>query len=480
MTKMRAKLTLCLSVILLSFSIISSANPGADKSGGYQLTFKINGGLKDSLCYLANYYGEKHYLKDSAYASPTGTVVFKGAESLPGGIYLFVFPNKTYFELLIDKEQHFTMEATKENVIATMKTTGTKDNEDFYKYLQFIQEKSLEVEPLKTQRKNLADSKQSTETIDARIKKIDADVKEYKNNYINTHPGNILSAILKASKEPEIPEAPLLANGQKDSTFAYKYYKAHYFDYIDLSDERILRSPIYFSKVSSYLKNMVIQMPDSLIKECDTLIAKASGSKETYKYMVWYTTNTYETSNIMGLDEVFVHLVKKYYATKESAYWLDEATLFKIQDKARILEPILIGRKVKNLTLNDSNHVARSIYEIQAPYTVLLFWDPDCGHCKKTVPLVKNVYDKYHPKGVEVYAVCTEVEMDKWRAFIREHNLNWINVANPELNNNFRQDFDIQTTPQIFLLDKDKKIIAKKIDAETLEKILEREFNKKQ
>lgn len=208
------------------------------------------------------------------------------------------------------------------------------------------------------------------------------------------------------------------------------------------------------------------------------LVQKAKENKETFKYMIWYTTNTYETSNIMGMDKVFVFLVNKYY-TKETAYWVDDATLYKIRNRAAILEPILLGSKVKNLILTDSNQVVRPLYDVQAEYTVLLFWDPDCGHCKKTVPLVKTVYDKMKSQGVKVYAVCTEVEMDKWKAFIREHNLNWVNVGDPKLQNNFRQDFDIQTTPQIFLLDKDKRILAKKIDPETLEKIIEREISKK-
>lgn len=469
---------LLLSTLFLDNNCVNAqSGTSGSKDSGYELSFKIEG-LHDSLCYLANYYGEKQYIKDSAYASPAGNVVFKGTEKLPGGIYLFVFPNKTYFEFLVDKEQHFSMEAVKENVISTMKTSRTKDNEEFYNYLRFIQEKSLQIEPLRAARKKLNDHTQEADSVDRDIKKIDESVKKYKDEYISAHPNSFLTVILRASKEIVIPEAPLLPNGQKDSTFAYLYYKAHYFDNIDLSDERLLRTPIYHNKVSSYLKNMVLQMPDSLIKECDYLIGLTKGNKETYKYMVWYTTNTYETSNIMGLDEVFVYLVKKYY-TRESAYWVDEATLYKINNRAQILEPILIGKTAKNLVLTDSNNVARALYDVKSKYTVLLFWDPDCGHCKKAVPVVKTVYDKYHAKGLEVFAVCTEVEINKWKAFIREHNLNWINVANPELNNNFRQEFDIQTTPQIFLLDKDKKIIAKKIDAETLEKILERQIDKK-
>jgi thiol-disulfide isomerase/thioredoxin len=128
------------------------------------------------------------------------------------------------------------------------------------------------------------------------------------------------------------------------------------------------------------------------------------------------------------------------------------------------------------LILADSTDNYQSLYAVNSPYTILYFWDPDCGHCKKATPKVKAFYDKVKTKGVQVYAACTEVEMDKWRKYIRENNLDWINVADPKLQNNFRHEFDVTTTPQIFILDKDKKIMAKKIDEDTMEKILSKEL----
>ncbi len=466
---------LIISTILFC-SLVASSSKAAVVTG-YDLRFKIEG-LKDSLCFLANYYGDKQYLKDSIYADANGNVAFKGKESLPGGIYLFVFPNKTYFELLIDKEQHFSMEANMTDIISSMKVKGSNDNTMFYQYLNFIQSKSKEVEPLKSERIKISDQKLSTDSIDAKIKAIDDAVSNYKINLSQANPGNILAAIFRASQDPKIPEIPILPNGVKDSTFAYRYYKQHYFDSFDFADERVLRSPVYNNKLSYYVKNLVIQIPDSLIPEMDTLIAKASKNKETYKYMIWYLTNSYETSNIMGMDEVFVHLVKNNY-TKEKAYWVDDATLYKIQDRANVLEPILLGKKAKNLVLADTSGNYQSMYALTGPYTILYFWDPDCGHCKKATPKVHAYYEKVKSKGVKVYAINSAVEEQKWKDYIKENKLDWTNVADLKTQNNFRHEFDISTTPQIFLLDKDKKILAKKIDEDTLEKILDKELEKK-
>lgn len=463
-----------LLLAILSMQCLRPNNINAQQ-GGYDFKFKV--GIPDSLCYLAHYFGEKQYLQDSAKADKKGFVEFKGKEKLPGGIYLFVFPNKTYFEFLVDKEQVFSMECEPNNVISTIKINGSQDNVNFYDYLNFIQGKSKEIESLKADRTAKVAAKENTDEIDAKMRLVDKAVMDYKSNFIKVHPADFLSKVFLASQEIEIPEAPLLANGKKDSTFGYYYYKKHYFDNFDLADDRLLRTPIYHSKISSYIKNMVLQIPDSIIKEADILIEKASSNKETFKYLVWYFTNTYETSNIMGMDAVFVSLAKKYY-TKEKAYWVDDATLYKIQDRANQLEPILLDKKVRNLVLEDTAGVFHSLYNINAKYTILFFFDPDCGHCKKSTPILKALYDKVKNKGVEVFAICTEVEKDKWKKYIQEYKVEWINVGDPDLHNNFRHEFDIATTPQIFLLDKDKKIIAKKIDVETLETIVDKELEK--
>ncbi len=461
-------------LVIICFSFFTFQAKSAAPATGYEMKFKING-LKDTLCYLANYYGEKQYLKDSVRADKNGLLVFKGKEALPGGIYLFVFPNKTYFELLVDKQQFFSMECDQAEVISSMTIKGSEDNDLFYAYLRFIQDRSKEVEGYKSQRQVKSEAKESTDELDKKIKGVDQSVIDYKMKFIIDHPGSFLATIFKSSEDPIIPEAPKLASSGIDSTFALRYYRAHYFDSMDLSDERLLRTPVYHNKVSYYMKNLVLQMPDSVIPEAEMLIDKAAINKETFKYMVWYMTNTYETSNIMGMDAVFVALVKKYY-TKEKAYWVDDATLYKIQDRAQVLEPILLGKTVKNLILADSMGVYKALHDVKAKFTILYFWDPDCGHCKKATPKVKAYYDKVKSKGVEVYAVCTEVEMEKWKNYIQENNLNWINVADPKLQNNFRNEFDVKTTPQIFILDKDKKILAKKIDEDTLEKILDKEL----
>ena len=445
-----------------AFIALLCCNSVCTKRRIQHLVLKVEG-LSNVECYLANYYGNKQYLKDTAQVNANGEFTFEDEEALGGGIYLVVMPGQKYFEIVIDDDQHFHLECDTLDYIKSMKVTGSNDNQLFYGYLNYVSGKQVEV---KVHSDKLLQN-ENDKKAKAAMEKIDEEVKAYKKNFMQTNASSFVSTIFKASQDPEIPEAPILENGKKDSTFAFRYYRDHFWDNIDCQDDRLLRTPIWHTKMEQYITKLTVQIPDSINAAADYLVSKVSGNDELFKYTVWWITNHYETSKIMGMDAVFVHMAENYY-TKEKAFWVDETTLYKISDRAKVLKPILLGKKCPNIVLTDSNGVYHSLHTLPKEYTIVYFWDPDCSHCKTVTPVLKEVYNKINA-DVEVFAVCVEIEIDKWKKYVNENELTWINVADPELRNNFRHDFDISSTPQIFILDKDKKIIAKRLDVEQVE-----------
>ena len=458
---------------VLSFTLLLALGINAKAAKNvYAIKVRVSG-IKDTVCYLANYYGDKQYIQDTGKVDSKGNFMFTGKNKLAGGIYLVVLPSKKFFEIIItDKEQVFSIETDTTDLVKNLVVKGSNENILFYNYLHFIAQKQKDDESARKLLSTAKNSKDSSETQN-KLDAIREEVKNKKLNFMKENAGSFVAKVFKASEDIAIPEAPKLSNGRTDSTFAFRYYKSHYFDNIDFSDDRLLRTPIFASKMKYYLDNLTPQTPDSLNASCDYIIEKARANKEIFKYVVYYTTYTYETSKIMGMETVFVHLVEKYYMTNQ-AYWMDTTQLKKISERAMTLKPLLIGKRTWNLTLEDTNGVFHPLYDLKSKYTILFFWDPDCGHCQIALPKLVTTYNKYHSMGVEVYAACTETEVSKWKKVIKEKNLKWINVADPNLHNNFRHDYDITTTPQIYLLDENKVIKARRIDVEQLDDILQK------
>lgn len=457
----------------------------------YSYKFKING-LKDTVCYMGFHFGEKKYVRDTARVNSKGEVEFKGKDTIKAGMYLFVLPNKRWFEFVVN-EPTFSIETDTTDFINKMKIKGSKENTLWIDYLKFMQVEQVMLEDMKMKKAAITDkSSKEYKDIEAMEKAENDKIDAFRNKIIKDNPTSMVTMLFKAMKEIEIPEAPRKQDGSIDSSFSYRYYRAHYFDNIDLTDDRILRTPIFESKLMYFLEKVIPQNPDTIMAEVDKLVAKVKPSPDMFKFAVHTITYNYERSQIMCMDAVFVHMVETYYKPG-LCDWVDQKTLEKMIERADKLRPVLCNKQVKNIILPDTNMVWHSLYDLKGEVTILYFWDANCSHCKKSTPVLKELYETFlKPKGIEVFAVEGELETDDWKKYLHDNKLPWINVSdNPEINQhpekyilemgvtdlnslNFRHNFDLVSYPVIFVLDKDKRIIGKKLGVEQLKDFIER------
>lgn len=453
--------------LLFSISLILSSALFAQE--GYQLNFKITG-VPDGEIYLANYYGSGQYYKDTAY-STDGTFSFVGETPLKEGMYSIIKDNGRVFDFMVDG-QNFSMSTDTAAPLKNMVIENSPENALFYEYMNYLSTQQSIMKDLKAQ-KAATEKKKEIEKIDESIKDLDKTVSDYRKSFFKKHANSFTSKFLQAMEFPEIPETPKLKNGKPDSLFPYRYTKEHLFDHIDFNDERFINSPAYHEKMAYYISKLTPQIPDSINAAADLLLKKAT-HPEIFRYTLSYITTTYEKSEYIGMDAVFVHMARNYYLNGK-ADWISEQQLKKIKERADALEPLLIGKKAPNIIVKDTaqkNYL--QLYDVQAKYTIVYIWSPECGHCKKSTPVLKKLYDKYKSEGLKVFAVGNDFENDKWIEFIKKNKLDFINGSDGgEFTSNFRHTYDVYSTPQTYLLDKDKKIIIKKVEIEELDKFLD-------
>lgn len=452
--------------------LIASANTFA---GGFTYKLTVRG-LENTEVILANYYGDKQYVKDTFQFDKKGTLTLKADTSLPGGIYMLVFPalGNKYFEFIVG-EPAITIETDTSDLVGHLKVLTSKENSLFYDDLKFIGEMRKQLDSVNVLYKATNDPKLK-EIYMARLKDIDAAVKVKRNSITDLNPESFYGKFLKAMKEIDVPDFPRDEKGAiKDSSWQWRYYKAHYWDNYDMRDDRILRSPIFHNKLKTFMTQTTVQQPDSVIASGEALISLTDRKTELYRYVVTYIFNEAANSKIMGMDGAYVFFGKKYFCNPDMTPWIDTAKRFKICDRVTRLEPVIVGKPAQRLVLwTDSTEKERkALYDVKAKWTILAFWDPDCGHCKKEMPVLVEAYHNLKKKGVsvEVYSPAI-MDMDNykdWLEFIQKNNMDWINVADPHRHSNFRWEWDLQSTPQMYILDKDKKIIARRIGAEQVE-----------
>lgn len=460
----------CLSIAFLSISLQVFAQ--TKKPVGHDIRFKIKG-YKDSTCIIAHYYGDNQYIpKDTAAFDSKGNIQFSGKKELPEGVYLLVLPKSRYIEFLVG-EQFQSLELDSGDAINSMKIKEGQENVVFYSYQKIMAQKAKEAQSI---RAKITSSKNSDSTaqLKKQLEQVDKEVKAFREKLFADNPKSLAVKLFKAAQEPEVPEAPILSNGRKDSLFQFRYYKTHFLDNIDLTDDRFVRTPIFHGKMEQYITKLTAQIPDSINAAADYMLGKAK-SKELYKYIVWWITNHYEKSQIMGMDAVFVHMAKNYYLNGK-AFWVDSAVVSKMKERVKILEPILLGKKAPNMFLTDSAGKLIPLETFKAKSTILYFWSSTCGHCQKETPKLHEFWEKNRSKGIDVYAVSIDRTTEDWKKFIREKKLNWTNVWDSYTATDFKNIYDIYSTPVIYILDEKKKILAKRIGVEQLDDFYENYF----
>jgi len=464
--------------IFLSLFLISNATQLFAQ--GYEIEVTIND-LADAEIYLGYYYGDKTYVKDTVRLDNKGKGEFKADTLLPQGVYIVVLPSKNYFDLLIGDDQQFAIETTSDDLVKNMKFTGSKENQAFKEYQELMMSNNKKSSELQAKLKELDRSSDSARLIRKELEQMSRTVKDKINEFAQTYEGSMFSVIIHVVKNPEIPEIEIpegINNPDSVRWFhSYNYNRQHYFDYIDFKDERFLYTPVFHNKINTYFTKILIQDPDTINHYIDIVAAQAEGNDEMFQYLMRYFINTFQRSNIMGMDKVFVHVAENYYLT-DKVDWVDENTLQRIKEQVAKLRFNLIGNKAQDLKMETSTGEYASLLDIDAKFTILYFFEPDCGHCKKVTPKIKEIYADFDRSDLEVFAVYTQRDKDDWLEYINNNQLNWINVWDPNNTSNFRFFYNIYSTPTIYLLDEDKKIIAKRIGHESVRKIIEMELKK--
>ena len=480
MQTMKARIIL---VTVLALLVVLPVGVQAQKKGKKQaeknvLTLHIENSADDTV-YMGNYYAKGTYATDTALNDGKGNYVFKRLPEYDG-LYFFTNQKGKYVEFVVYGGEKPTFEFTTndEDWKAFMRVKGSRENEVFF---AFHNERRLLMEKLEE-----ASKKMKKEEFEEYRKEVLRENDTLMLKYIDKYPDCMFTKMMLATKPVEVP----FVNEAGDSLSQnerYYYYVDHFFDNVPLNEDFIVRTPqgTFYQKVEDFfnqaLKN---QMPEFIIEKTDRVIERSRPAPEVFKYLVHTTAERFLQSNVMVYDEVYVHMIKKYYASGD-AVWASPSAIDENVKRAETWEKILVGKQAPELILKDTLGAYHMLgMECKRhKYTLLMFWSPTCGHCKVTIPELHEKYVKYKDEyDIGAFAILSEPDdhtRPLWKKFIKDHDLNWLNLDGGECNIDWKEVYDVITTPKIFLLDQDRKIIAKKFSPEVFEEVILKQLEKK-
>lgn len=424
-------------LILAIFCFVINSNIHAENHSGYKIQISAPS-YKGSTVYFANYWAGNPYIKDSLQFDKKGVAIFEGKETLPTGQYLLYIDNSLRLELLIDEKEQsdIKIELAKKD-ISKSKINGSKDTQLLWEYIT-------------NQQKN-----------------------KEQNNILDKNKGTWFTQFVHANQPIKVPHSEPENNQQAHENRSY--VQEHYFDRIDFTDERLWRTSFFVPMVNNYLEEWIPQHPDTIAARSSWIVSQTKANEFCFENMLSTLVNQATTSKVMGMENVWAKLAEDYIFDKNIS-WIDSTQYSNLKRDYSLIELNRLGMPAQNLNLVTIEGDSINTNDIEAELLLLYFYSPDCSYCQEeTKKLVNELFPKYKDSGLKIVAINLVHNLDKWQNYIEQKQMTeWINAADPNFSSQYWLKYDVSGTPSIYLLNRDKVIIAKKLDVENLIKYIER------
>ena len=431
---------------------------------GTQITFTMRN-VTPGEVYLGYHLAEQKFVQDTLVVDESGILNLNNEEGYRSGLYFIYQPNTFYQEFIIN-EPSFALEGDGQDY-ANFKAIGSRENEVFKEF-------QLILGDLQRKRGVLVDSLnglsgEDSIALQGEIVRLSEESEQARTDLYKQNPDLLISKMIRLMTMVSFETFDEIEDEQERKIKQYEAYRSAFRERLDFNEPGLLRTPVFKTNVMKYIKEVAPQIPDSLKVELDRILATTENDPVSFRYWLVTMTNEYQNSSIMGMDAVLVHLLKTYFLSGK-ADWSTEESLEKMREEVAFLEPNQIGNKAPALKLVDTTFLAVDpINELTEDYLILYFYDPDCGHCKKKTPILRDAYYDLKDLGAEVVAICGITDVEKWKNYVKENELDWINLSDPYSQSRFRLEYDIRSFPRVYVLDKERKIVAKRLDVEQLQ-----------
>ena len=376
---------------------------------------------------LGHYFAKSELLiSDTVAILKNGKGVIRGNKKLSHGVY-FIFNDKKKFDVIIGDNQQFGIVTDTTDFIRHTKFTNSPENDVFYEFHRYNTDRGKQFQQLNEQYKG-ATSDADKNAIRAQMQELNRERIEYIEQLADANSSLYVSKFLRALVPPDthLPEPPKDAGGNvSDREFLYRWYRAHFFDNLNIYDPDMLRTPFYEDKVMDYLTKVIPQHPDTICSEVDKILTKAQANEEMFRCILVSVFNYYVKSKVVIHENVWVHIASKWYIP--FATWSAGDYVEKLEKEVADRKPNLIGNltpPIETLMVLPPEHFKAAAMDtaikfdvhagipvqdfrktMKSKYTALFFWDYACGHCKQSIQELFTIWEELKDRGLQVITV---------------------------------------------------------------------------
>lgn len=422
---------------------------------------------------LIGMYLDKKYIADSASIHDGSKFEFTKSELFLKGFYFILLPDKSVIKLLLDDDQTFKYTADISNIDETAKIEGSLANKLYYEDLNFKKGIDKDYRPIARKIGSMSPKDPNFKETYKEFLNLSKKYTDRNDNLLKTYPNNFFTKFKIGGKNP-ILTYPTDGNGDLDVKKQIEDYRTHFWDGFDFNEEGLINTPAFSNKLNRYFGELVSQNQDEIIKYADDLMNKCINNEEFYKVISNWVTLKYEPgkTKLMDGEAVYSHMILEYF-TPEKATWMDGESIKILRKRAGEMTQSLLNKPAGNVTARGFDGKIHTIFDSKKPVIVIFIYNPNCEHCEEQTPHLIEFYNKWKNRGVEVFSIAANTTDPEWQGFHNRFNLPWVDLFDAS-NASWYPKYFVDVTPEIYVIDKNRKIFAKNLNVSQLETIMAR------
>lgn len=405
--------------------------------------------------YLANFYGERNNIIDTAMPDKNGKFDFFFKQDDYPGLYRIFLDKKIFFDLIYNNEDIRVI--TDFNFpYDSLKVISSKENNIYYDFLRTGNNYRRKFDLLAPLNNYYPQNDTFYQSVRIKYIAVQTGFLKYVEDIISANPDSWATKIIR-QKKPLFYEPVLDESGRK------QYATDHYFDNIDFTDVELIRSDVFTSVAIEYMSlysnpNLSqAELENEFIIAVDKIMAEAMENSIVYEFIVDYLVKGFERFHF---DKVLDYIAEHY--SPQSCE--NEERKTDLQTRLEKYAELSEGRPAPEFDIQDKEGRMINLTRIKSEYTLVLFWASWCPHCGETLPEIDKIYQKTGRAKMEIVAISLDKEKAEWEKALNEKNYSWINCCDFKgWESKAAVDYNVYATPTMFLLDNDKKIVAKPI-----------------
>lgn len=241
----------------------------------------------------------------------------------------------------------------------------------------------------------------------------------------------------------------------------------HFWDTYDFTDTVRLNSPEATEKM---LVDYLIRLPEQTEKKaCESIKELVMKTKANCVVNHWFLQrlehHLYEPDSPLRNDDYYISVLEEALVSGHLNGMMRVRPLHQL----KMLQKNRIGTKAANVTFTLPTGKIRSLWGVPAKHTLLLFYNPDCIHCRIYIqelsgsPVINDLlqHSEVGLPRLALVAVCAEGDMNVWKEYQVHFPSTWISGYDVEKVLIGEEDYFLRSFPSIYLLGEDKQVLLK-------------------